>query len=131
MYCPHCSTYLNYKFIRCPKCYKHTFNEEKNNEETFASMDLTYLTTACSEIEANMLQELLHSHNIQSVKKYREAGGILSIYMGDTSFGIDLYVDKEQLPIAKMVISNIRNLENKGKNRPNTKNERQYLKKHY
>lgn len=106
-YCPQCLHSYNEPLTYCEKCGEKLENLDSFEVNSFDHMKITYLTTASSDMEASMLQELLLSNNIPSIKKYREAGGYLSIYMGDTSFGVDIYVDREQLPLAKSVIPKI------------------------
>jgi hypothetical protein len=81
--------------------------EEEPAEEIDPDMEYVeteFLVTASSEIEANMLTSFLESNGIQSMRKYREAGGYLTVYMGDTSYGIDIYADKDRLEEAKELI---------------------------
>ena len=63
-----------------------------------------YLITVSGEMEASIVETLLTSNNIPVLRKYREAGAYLKIYMGNSTAGIDLYVPSELYNIAKELI---------------------------
>ncbi len=63
-----------------------------------------FLAGVSSDIEAEIIESLLKEEGIPVIKKYREAGGFLQIYMGMTSFGIELYVPSSRLEGAKNLI---------------------------
>ncbi len=64
-----------------------------------------YLVSAANSIEAEVMEALLTSNQIPVLKKYKEAGAYLEIYMGLTNFGVDLYVPSEQIVRAKELIN--------------------------
>ncbi|TMW71439.1 putative signal transducing protein [Alteribacter natronophilus] len=68
-------------------------------------VETIHLTTASSEMEATMLTELLESNGIRAFKEYREAGGYLSVYMGETSFGVDIFADRERAAEARELVA--------------------------
>ncbi len=84
----------------CSDCKVELQNEIEIEIERYEFVEMDYVYTAASDIEANMFTELFETNGIQTMKKYREAGGYLSVYMGETSFGIDLFVDKEKRSLA-------------------------------
>lgn len=53
------------------------------------------IKSVASEIEAELILNLLHSNHIPCFKKSKETGGYMNIYMGYSIFGEDIYVDKE------------------------------------
>ena len=59
------------------------------------------MVTVSNNIEAEMIEALLNSLKIPVLKKYREAGDYLKVYMGGTNFGVDLYVPSKLLENAK------------------------------
>ncbi|MGD0622851.1 MAG: DUF2007 domain-containing protein [Thermacetogeniaceae bacterium] len=84
----------------------------KKNSGTEYDDEAAYLTSVSNRIEAEMIEALLNSHGIPVLKKSREAGGYLDIYMGATIFGVDLYVPSKLLKKAKEIIaSNPENVE--------------------
>ncbi len=78
---------------------KDMIYELNNDKEVF-------LTTVTNGIEADVIEALLRSNNIPLLKKYKEAGAYLDIYMGSTNMGIDLYVPSNMLEQAKELIAN-------------------------
>ncbi|MFA9557104.1 DUF2007 domain-containing protein [Evansella sp. AB-rgal1] len=113
-WCPNCYTEYVDKVQTCKDCevdLEGGIPPEDTEVKRYEFVETTYLTTATSEIEANMLKGLLDSNGISTVKSYREAGDYLMVYMGDTSFGIDLLVDKEQYYQAKELILPIKSEE--------------------
>lgn len=64
-----------------------------------------YLTSVSNGLEAEVVEGLLRSNGIPVLKKFREAGGYLEIYMGGSNFGVDLYVPSKLLETAKGIIS--------------------------
>lgn len=63
-----------------------------------------FLTGVAGEPEAGVIESFLRTYGIPVLKKYREAGGFLQVYMGMTSFGIDLYVPASCLEQAKKLV---------------------------
>lgn len=78
---------------------KDMIYEPNNDKEVF-------LTTVTNGIEADVIEALLRSNKIPLLKKYKEAGAYLDIYMGSTNMGIDLYVPSNMLEQAKELIAN-------------------------
>lgn len=70
-------------------------------------MDVTLLTSVPNEIEAGMIETLLAEENIPVIRKQRGAGQYLEIYMGTSTYGVDLYVAEEHLEMAKTLISHL------------------------
>jgi len=67
-----------------------------------------FLLTAANSIEADMIGQLLKANGIPVLKKYKGMGGFLKIYMGDSIYGVDLFVPAELLDKARDIIENIR-----------------------
>lgn len=70
-----------------------------------------FLLSAADSIEAGMIEQLLNANGIPVLKKYKGMGGFLKIYMGDSIYGVDLYVPAELLDKAREIIENIREAE--------------------
>jgi len=73
-------------------------------EETKGEDPWVYLGGVSNDIEAKIILSILKNDGIPVIKKYREAGGFLQIYMGMTSFGIDLHVPAGSLQRAKTLL---------------------------
>jgi hypothetical protein len=67
-----------------------------------------YLMSAADSVEAAIIESFLNVDGIPVLKKYRAAGGFLEIYMGQTVFGIDLYVPADKLEEAGDIVRNSR-----------------------
>jgi hypothetical protein len=65
-----------------------------------------FLVSAGSDMQADILESKLKFYGIPVMRKYRENGGYLKIYMGATPFGIDLYVPSTLLEDARELIAN-------------------------
>lgn len=52
-------------------------------------------------VELEMLKELLMDYDIQLIVKHQEAGDFMALYTGNTIFGIEVYVAKDQFEKAK------------------------------
>jgi hypothetical protein len=62
------------------------------------------LITVNTGTEADLIESILKANNIPVLKKYKEAGAYLNLYMGMTSFGVDIYVPSKILDEAKKLI---------------------------
>ncbi|WP_088034631.1 putative signal transducing protein [Evansella clarkii] len=105
-WCPNCGAEFINKRETCTDCNVMLTEEEpaEENDPHMEYLETEFLVTASREIEANMLTSFLESNGIKTMRKYREAGGYLTVYMGDTSYGIDIYADKNRLEEAKELI---------------------------
>ena len=63
-----------------------------------------YLTTVYDNMEADILESLLNSYNVPVLRKYRGAGGLLKIYMGNAITPIEFYVPSKLYDFAKNII---------------------------
>lgn len=63
------------------------------------------LTSVSTDMEADLLESLLRAEGIPVTRRYQEAGGYLMVYMGTTSFGVDLYVPESMISTAKELLS--------------------------
>lgn len=70
-------------------------------------MEVTLLTSVPNEIEAGMIETLLAEESIPVIRKQRGAGQYLEIYMGRSTYGVDLYVAEEHLAMAKMLTGHL------------------------
>ncbi len=67
-----------------------------------------FLMTVVNNIEADLIEAILKNDDIPVLRKYREAGGYLTVFMGDTIYGIDLYVPDKLLDKANELIETSR-----------------------
>ena len=62
------------------------------------------LITVNNNFEAEEIETYLHSFKIPVLKKYRDSGDYLKVYMGNTIYGIDIYVPSELFDKAREAI---------------------------
>ena len=108
-WCPKCKTEYREGFERCNDC--ETDLVDKLADEPVADKPQEYeaeafLVSAGSDMQADILESKLKFYGIPVVRKYRENGGYLKVYMGATPFGIDLYVPARLLADARELIEN-------------------------
>ena len=66
--------------------------------------DGVFLCTANNSLEASILESKLTGEGIPSERRYRNAGNYLEIFMGASSYPIDIYVPEQALEDAKNII---------------------------
>ena len=64
-----------------------------------------FLMTADSAIIADMVGEMLNDNGIPSLRKYHGAGLHFKLVLGNTGFGINIYVPFKALKKAKELIA--------------------------
>lgn len=107
-WCPNCKAEYREGFDVCKKCECSLVEklEEENEEEmtTYENHDVFLINTR-DDIEASVIEGILSASNIAVTIKYRDAGGYLNIYMGNSVMGTDIYVSEKDYELAKEIIS--------------------------
>jgi hypothetical protein len=104
-WCLECRTEYRDGFATCSDCGAALVDELPPTEAVTPDFDHeTFLISVGDKMEAEVLEAKLKSCGIPVLRKYRETGGYLNIYMGMTSLGIDLYVPSRLLKDAKDVL---------------------------
>ena len=118
-WCPRCRSEYSEGFTTCSDCNSDLVEklEEEKVEKNIYDHEV-YLTTVSNNIEADVLESLLNSYKIPLLRKYREAGGYLSLYMGNVTSDIDLFVPSKLLDVAKELIQ----VKAEGENEVNSEN---------
>jgi hypothetical protein len=107
-YCPKCKYEFEDWCEVCNDCGIPLTNEPPVQPEPFMPDEYegeALLTTVSGSMEAEIIASLLGSYNIPVIKKYRGIGNYLSIYMGASNMGVDLYVPKSALETSKEILS--------------------------
>lgn len=107
-WCPKCKTEYREGFNVCSDCNIELVPElpqEPDENANVVNDKETFLISVANDMEAKVIEELLSSHNIPVLRKYKGAGGYLQIYMGVTIFGIDLFVSSRELETAKEILA--------------------------
>jgi hypothetical protein len=105
-WCPKCRLEYQEGFEKCNDCDSELVEELEAEEKPVDIEDVeAYLKTTGNSFEAEIIESKLNAYGIPVMRKYKEAGGYLNIYMGATPFGIDLYVPSKLLEKAQDIIS--------------------------
>lgn len=62
------------------------------------------LISVGDENEANIIENLLESYQIPSLKKYRDIGDYMKVFMGTSVFGIDIYVPESCVETSREIL---------------------------
>ncbi|MBM7614059.1 hypothetical protein [Alkaliphilus hydrothermalis] len=96
-WCPKCKSEYREGFSKCNNCdldlveaLEGDKRENINGEKDYSGEAL--LITVGDDNIASIIEAKLKHFNIPVLKRYKESGGYMNIYMGNTAFGIDLYV---------------------------------------
>ncbi len=105
-WCPKCRYEYEQGYKTCTDCDTDLVDElAPIKENSYTEYDReVFLVSAANSIEAEVMEALLTSNQIPVLKKYKEAGAYLEIYMGATNFGVDLYVPSKLMVKAKEII---------------------------
>ena len=96
-WCPECGKEFKGGVDSCKNCQVELVDHPADIEdETFKKV------AEVSQQEGEILESLLKSHDITVLKNYRGAGGYL--YMGRSSYGVDLFVPASQLETAREIL---------------------------
>ncbi|NBG89643.1 putative signal transducing protein [Isachenkonia alkalipeptolytica] len=63
-----------------------------------------FLMTVGEDMKVEIIEAELKKAGIPLLKKHREGGDYLSIYMGRSMYGVDLYVSEESYGIAREIL---------------------------
>ena len=91
-FCPKCKCEYREGFSECADCEEILMDSLPKSELPKEQYSEVYLKTVSTDIDAEMLIEILSHEGIPVRKKYRECGDYLKVFMGNTIMGIDLFV---------------------------------------
>lgn len=91
-FCPKCRCEYREGFSECADCDEILVDSFPKTELPKENDHEMYLKTVATDIDAEMLIEMLANEGIPVRKKYRECGDYLTVFMGKTVMGIDLFV---------------------------------------
>jgi len=63
-----------------------------------------FLMTLGEDMQVEIIEEELKNAGIPVLKKHREGGAYLSIYMGKSMYPVDLYVSEDSYEIAREIL---------------------------
>jgi hypothetical protein len=109
VHCPNCKSEFRDGFEFCSTC-NCALVEELPDEETkdipieLQNENEVFLINVRNEYEADIIESILSSNGIKLLRKHRDAGGYLSIYMGNSVQGVDIYVRESEYEVALEMI---------------------------
>lgn len=80
-------------------------NLNHNKEVTIMEDKITKVFNAADQIQAEMIHDHLKEHGIESMSKQPGTGEYMSIAMGYSVYGTDIYVKEEQKAKAEALIN--------------------------
>ena len=109
--CPKCKSEYRQGFEFCSDCNIKLISESEDTKEKINDdLDMEnflFLTNVADGCEINIIESLFESNEIIFLKKHKEAGEYLKISMGETSYGIDIYVERSQILKAKEILDDM------------------------
>ena len=104
MFCPLCKSEYVAGFTHCKKCdvdLVDVLPEKAPHEyEEVPPIEPVKIRYSLNVIDAEMAMDLLSQNNIPCFSKHPESGGYMSIYMGFSVYGEDIYVDRKDAQAA-------------------------------
>jgi len=99
-FCPKCKYEYEENIESCSDCGTKLVDQlEKEPAEEYDNP--AFLTNVADEIQASIIISKLSTYDVPVMKNYKESGSFMAVYMGNTIFGIDLYVPSKLLSLAK------------------------------
>lgn len=109
-WCPSCKNEYREEYSSCLECGTNLI--ENLDKEPVEYDKEVFLINLKDSIEADIVESLLNSNGIPTLKKHRESGGYMSIYMGNSIFGVDIFVPSKLYEQAEQII-NLSKIEDK------------------
>lgn len=114
-WCPSCKTEYREGFVECADCGCDLVEEldacvqedDLANEREHLPIDWEYLDIFVDEQEAQIIESFLNSDGITTWKKYPGFSDMSKIVGGMTKLGVAIYVPRERLEDARMIVEDI------------------------
>ncbi len=85
-------------------------DEVKIGNEDASEVDRTYLITVDDTVEADILESKLKASGIPVFREYRETGAYLTLVLGKSSFGVDMFVQKDRFEEARNILESAQDI---------------------
>lgn len=112
-WCPICRLEYQEGYENCSDCDVPLVEElppapREEPAATFGPEDEpVFLVSSADGFEADIIAAKLEAFGVPVMKRHRETGDYLKIYMGASPFGIDLYVPARELEKARDILENV------------------------
>jgi hypothetical protein len=109
-FCPVCKSEYRDGFKNCVDCGHELVDSipskppKEEKREVYIDDEPAFLTSGSSTIECGTIEGCLKTACIPFLKKDRETGGYMTVYMGFSVFGSDYYVPSKLLSKAKATL---------------------------
>lgn len=106
MWCPSCKVEYRAGFDRCTDCdclLVEILEDEVRSQPEYDHE--VFLISVRDNIEADVIEALLKANGIPTLRKFKDVGGYLTIYMGNTNTGVDIYVPSTLYQKAKDLVN--------------------------
>lgn len=111
-WCPKCKVEYREGFSICSDCGTYLVDKlppeenEINNDyiDYDENIKFTFLISVENRIKSSIIQNFLADANILSFIKDKEAGTYLNVYIGESIYGVDIFVDENNYEKAKELI---------------------------
>jgi hypothetical protein len=107
MHCPKCKQEYRTGYDICPDCKEPLLEQVTIDIEKIEAMDPVKLTSVATEVEAQVLMNLLLHNQISCFKKSKGMGGYMNLYMGYSVYGEDIFVDKADYSLAMEILDSL------------------------
>lgn len=104
MICPKCKCVYQEGVTECSDCHVPLVEMPREEEPQLYAMRPVKLIGVQSQLESDLLMEMLKAENIPSIRKLEGSGSYLNITMGFSAFGADIYVDEDDYERAKELL---------------------------
>ncbi len=107
-WCPKCGTEHREGFSHCADCQAalvDTPPKAKDQDLQYARIEEVLLTVAADEMEFTRIESLMAEAGIPVLKKHRGSGEYLELYMGQSPYGIEVYVPSDAHERAQALLS--------------------------
>lgn len=134
-WCPKCRNEYREGFESCSDCGgalveelpEETALDKAGEDEADTPV---FLVSAADNFEADIMEAKLEAYGVPVLKKHRETGGYLQVYMGASPFGLDLYVPSKLLDKAREILEPVPETETE-EYEPESPQEQEELEEEY
>lgn len=105
-WCPKCRLEYREGFEKCSECDVDLVEELTEEPEAVVEPDDmgVFLVSTANGFEADIIGAKLEAYGVPVMRRHRETGDYLKVFMGASPFGVDVYVPSRLLEKAKEIL---------------------------